>query len=86
MKQAPVFDRDFDFIKDQLLALKGEKITVTEHKTKNKHLQKRGILTMVSDNLFCFEVPLGKNHSESMSYTFYDVKMGRVEIKELVLS
>ena len=83
MKQTPTFERDYSILKDTLEALKGKKITVTEHKTKNKHLLKRGILTFVSDNLFVFEVPLGKLHSESCSYTFLDIKMGRVEIKEL---
>lgn len=85
MKQAVVFDTDYGFIKDQLLALKGEKITVMEHRTKNKHYLRRGVLTTVSDNLFCFDVPLGKDHIESMSYTFYDIKMRRVEIKEIKL-
>ena len=44
---------------------------------------KKGILTMISDNLFCFDVPLGKTHIDSCSYTFYDIKMGKVSIKEL---
>lgn len=83
MKQTEVFDRDYTSIKAKLEALVGQKITVSEHKTKNKIILKRGIVTLVSDNLFCFDVPLGKTHIDSCSYTFYDIRMGKVVIKEL---
>lgn len=83
MKQTEVFDRNYSSIKSGLEALIGQKITVTEHKTKNKSILKKGIVTIVSDNLFCFDVPLGKSHIDSCSYTFYDIKMGKVVIKEL---
>lgn len=86
MKQTEVFDRDYTTLKARLQEMIGKKITVTEHKTKNKSLLKRGIVTIVSDNLFCFDVPLGKSHIDSCSYTFYDIKMGKVVIKELDLN
>ncbi len=86
MKQTPTFERDYSTLKTTLENLIGKKITVTEHKTKNKHLLKKGVLTFVSDNLFVFEVPLGKLHSESCSYTFLDIKTGRVEVKEINLA
>lgn len=85
MKQTVVFERDYTEIKEKLELLKGTKITVSEFKTKNKTIVKRGVLTMISDNLFCFDVPLGKTHTDSCSYTFYDLKMGKVKIKELIL-
>lgn len=83
MKQTVVFERDYTAIKEGLEKLKGTQITVSEHKTKNKTIIKKGILTMISDNLFCFDAPLGKTHIVSCSYTFYDIKMGKVNIKEL---
>ena len=86
MKQTPTFERDYSLLKSQLEALMGTKITVTEHKTKNKHILKRGTLSLVTDNLFVFDVPLGKAHSESCSYTFLDVRIGRVDIKEINLA
>ena len=83
VKQTVVFERDYTAIKEGLEKLKGSQITVSEYKTKNKTIIKKGILTMISDNLFCFDVPLGKTHIDSCSYTFYDIKMGKVSIKEL---
>ena len=83
MKQTVVFERDYSDIKAALETLRGQKITVSEHKTKNNTIVKRGILTTISDNLFCFDVPLGKTHIDSCSYTFYDLRMKKVEIKEL---
>ena len=56
---------------------------IDEKHVGNKTIIKKGILTMISDNLFCFDVPLGKTHIDSCSYTFYDIKMGKVSIKEL---
>ena len=83
MKQTKVFERDYTIIKESLKALIGQKITVSEHKTKNKIIVKKGVVTIVSDNLFCFDVPLGKRHTDSCSYSFYDVRMGKVTIKEI---
>ena len=85
LKQTEVFERDYTSIKEALRSLIGHKITVSEHKTKNKIIVKKGVVTIVSDNLFCFDVPLGKTHIDSCSYTFYDIKMGKIEIKELIL-
>lgn len=85
MKQTVVFERDYSSIKEGLEKLMGKVITVSEYKTKNKTIVKKGKLTTISDNLFCFDVPLGKTHIDSCSYTFYDIKMGRVSIKELIL-
>ena len=81
MKQTGVFERDYTIIKESLKALIGEKITVSEQKTKNKIIIKKGVVRIVSDNLFCFDVPLGKFHTDSCSYSFYDIRMGKVKIK-----
>ena len=83
MKQIEVFDTNYSSIKSALEALIGQKITVTEYKTMNKSILNRGVLTLVSDNLFCFDVPLGKTYIDSCSYTFYDLKTKKVVIKEL---
>ena len=43
MKQTVVFERDYTAIKEGLEKLKGSQITVSEYKTKNKTIIKKGI-------------------------------------------
>lgn len=86
MKRTQVFEKDYSAIREGLTSLIGQKVTVSEYKTKNKIIVKRGVVTIVSDNLFCFDVPLGKSHTDSCSYTFYDIRMGKVVVKELTVN
>ena len=85
MKKGPTFDLDFSDLISKLENLKGQKITVIEHKTKNKHIEQKGILTGVTSTLFTYEVKLGRAYTSEYSFTFIDLKMGKVEVKELEL-
>jgi hypothetical protein len=86
MKQGPTFELDFSKIISKLGEYKGKKITVVEHKTRNKSIERRGTLTLLTDKLFTFSVPLGKTHTADFSYTFGELEMGKVEVKELSIN
>ncbi len=86
MKTGPTFGLDFSNLKNKLEEMVGKRITVVEHKTRNKHIERKGKLTLLTDKLFTFEVPLGRTHSASYSYTYGELEMGKVEIIELVNS
>lgn len=81
MSKQTVYSQDCDSIKDGLLCLLNEQITVIV-KDKTKFLVKKGKLVSVSNNLFSINVPLGKSGSSMQSFTFLDIKTGKVRIKE----
>jgi uncharacterized protein Veg len=83
IKEGPTFGLNFTNLKDKLGEYVGKKITVIEHKTRNKNIERRGTLTLLADNLFTFNVPLGRSHFTEYSYTYGEIEMGKVEVKEL---
>ncbi len=81
MAKISVVTQDCDRIKEGLKSLIGQEITITV-KDRTKVFTKRAVITIVSDNLFCVDVKLGKNHICNYSYTFLDIKTNKVKIKE----
>ncbi len=86
MKKGTTFDPTYNDLIEKLDKLKGTRITVIEHKTKNKHVAQKGVLKDVTNTLFTYEVQLGRTYVSEYSFTFVDLKMGKVEIKELDLN
>ena len=83
MKNGPTFILDSDDLKKKLGDFMGKKITVVEHKTRNKIIERQGELTLITDKLFTFKVKLGRNNYAEYSYTYGELEIGKVEIKEL---
>ncbi len=83
MKKGATFDPEYSDLISNLEGLKGKRITVIEHKTKNKHVEQKGILKDVTNSLFTYEVKLGRAYVSEYSFTFVDLKVGKVEILEL---
>ncbi|MCR5787349.1 MAG: hypothetical protein K6G28_06590 [Acholeplasmatales bacterium] len=83
MKTGPTFELDYSKIISKLGEYKGKKITVIEHKTRNKNIERRGTLALLTEKLFTFSVPLGRTHTVDYSYTFGELEMGKVEVVEL---
>lgn len=81
MAKISVVSQDCNKIKEGLLSLKGKEITITV-KDRTKFFTKKGVITIVSDNLFCVDIKLGKYHTCNYSYTFLDIKTNKVKIKE----
>lgn len=86
MNKGSTFNPTYNDLIEKLDKLKGTRITVIEHKTKNKHIEQKGILKDVTNTLFTYEVKLGRAYLSEYSFTFVDLKMGKVEIKELDLN
>lgn len=81
MSKMSVVTQDCDHIKDGLSELLGKSVTlVVKERTKTKI--KKGIITLVSDKLFCVDVQTGKYYVSKETYTFLDVKTNKVKIKE----
>lgn len=82
MSKNKVITPDFEELKIKLENLKGKEITITV-KDRTKIKVKKGVITIVSDNLFCLDVKIGKYHTCNYSHTFIDIKTGKVVIEEL---
>lgn len=81
MAKISVVTQDCERIKKGLQKLIGQNITITV-KDRTKLLTRKAVITIVSDNLFCVDVQLGKYNTCSYSYTFLDIKTNKVKIKE----
>lgn len=81
MSKLTVVTQDCNNIKQRLQELIGKEVTITI-KDRTKLSTKKGIITLVSDNLFCIDIKLGKYHTTNSSYTFLDIKTNKVKIKE----
>lgn len=81
MAKQTVVTQDCDSIKEGLNNLLNEQITVIV-KDRTKLFVKRGKLVSISNNLFSISVPLGRYGSSVQSYTFLDIKTGKVRVKE----
>lgn len=80
-----ILDLDFTAIKDRLINLKGQEVTLSYlTKQKRKTLNKvKGVLTMVSDNLFCISITERRAYTRELSFTFAELKTGEVQIDEI---
>lgn len=81
MAKISVVTHDCNRIRDGLQELIGKEITITV-KDRTKVMTKKAIITIVSDNLFCVDIKLGKYHTCNYSYTFLDIKTNKVRIHE----
>ncbi len=84
MPKINVINQDFEKIKDGLVHLIGKEINITI-KDKTKVMIKKGVITIVSDNLFCIDVKIGKYHTCNFSHTFIDIATGKVIVQGLEL-
>jgi len=72
-----------DSLKLRLSELQDSKVTLITRGRKQKIIKKTGHITVISDNLFCIDVPIGKSHVETKSFRYAELLNGVIELAEL---
>ncbi|MGL4949051.1 MAG: Veg family protein [Anaeroplasmataceae bacterium] len=82
MAKLQVFEINYEALRDELTKLLNKQITLTII-NKSKINTYKATITLVSTKLFCVDVILSRESTQSMSFTFIDIKTNKIKIEEL---